>query len=185
LPTSNSRRWNSEAFLGSIVTKAALVIRLPSVHIGGVMNKTSVMTLRVPIAVRRGLERLAAQLGYKPAQLGARLVEEGIRRRIFPQIELRDAAAGRVAYVKGTRLTVCWIVEQVRNGLTAEKVARDFDISVAQVNAALAYGEAFRSEIDLDLDETEANRQWLNVQESAWQAGHPGPENARRPKSRK
>src|SRR4051794_6017554 len=129
------------------------------------MNKTSVMTLRVPVGVRRALDRLALQLGYKPAHLGARLVEEGIRRRHFPQIDLRDTAAGRVAYLKGTRLAVYWIVERVRKGLSAERVARDFDITPAQVNAALAYNEAFRAEIDVDLEEAEANRQWLEVQE--------------------
>jgi len=149
------------------------------------MNKTSVMTLRVPVGVRRALERLAAQLGYKPAHLGARLVEEGIRRRHFPRIELRDTAAGRVAYLRGTRLTVCWIVEQIRKGANAERVAREFDISPAQVNAALAYSEAFRAEIELDIEEVEANRQWLEGQESAWQAGHPQRENIGRSKSRK
>ena len=89
------------------------------------MNKTSIMTLRVPIAVRRALERLAAQLGYKPAYLGARLVEEGLRRRHFPLIDLRDTAAGRVAYLKGTRLAVYFVVEHLRRQEEAEKTARD------------------------------------------------------------
>jgi len=137
------------------------------------MNKTSVMTLRIPIALRRALERLATQLGYKPAHPGARLVEEGIRRRNFPQIELRDTAAGRVAYLKGTRLAVYWVVERVRKGLSAEKVAGELDISSSQVNAALAYSEAFRAEIEMDIEEAESNRHWLEVQESAWQAGLP------------
>src|SRR5436309_1912880 len=111
------------------------------------MSKTSIMTLRLPSKVRRDIERLAAQLGYKPAHLGARLVEEGLRRRYFPQIELRDTAAGRVAYIKGTRLAVYWIVERVRNGMAARRVASDFNISPAQVNAAMAYAEAFAEEI--------------------------------------
>src|SRR6266567_5881072 len=103
------------------------------------MDKTSIMTLRVPITVRRALERLAAQLGYKPAYLGARLVEEGLRRRHFPQIDLRDTAAGRVAYLKGTRLAVYWIIERIRTGLSAERGARDLDITPIQVSAALTY----------------------------------------------
>jgi uncharacterized protein (DUF433 family) len=147
------------------------------------MNKTSIMTLRVPVGVRRALERLAAQLGYKPAHLGARLVEEGLRRRNFPQIELRDTAAGRVAYLKGTRLAVYWIAEQIRKGASAEKVARDLDIAAAQVNAALAYAEAFPSEIELDAEEAGANRRWLELQESAWRTGHPGQKGLGRSKS--
>jgi uncharacterized protein (DUF433 family) len=149
------------------------------------MNKTSIMTLRVPIGVRRALERLAAQLGYKPAHLGARLVEEGLRRRNFPQIDLRDTAAGRVAYLKGTRLAVYWIVQRVRKGINAESVGREFDISTAHVNAALAYSEAFPAEIGLDIEEAEANAHWLELQESAWHAGHPDLKGAARPKSRK
>jgi hypothetical protein len=47
------------------------------------------------------------------------------------------------------------------------------DITVAQVSAALAYAEAFRAEIELDAEEAEANRNWLELQESAWHAGHP------------
>jgi uncharacterized protein (DUF433 family) len=142
------------------------------------MSKTSIMTLRVPVGVRRSLERLAAQLGYKPAHLGARLVEEGLRRRHFPQIELRDTAAGRVAYLKGTRLAVYWLVERVRKGGTAQKVARDFEISAGQINAVLAYAAAFPAEIELDLEEAQSNREWLELHENAWHGGNP---NQRRP----
>ena len=143
------------------------------------------MTLRVPVDVRRSLDRLAAQLGYKPAHLGARLVEEGLRRRHFPLIDLRDTAAGRVAYLKGTRLAVHWIVERVREGMRTETVAREFDISPAHVTAALAYAEAFPAEIELDNEEAKANRVWLETQESAWRTGHPGMKNAAKSKSRK
>ena len=136
------------------------------------MTKTSTVTLRVPVGVRRALERQAAQLGYKPAYLGARLVEEGLRRRQFPQVELRESAGGRVAYLKGTRLAVYWIVQQVRKGQSADIVAQELDISAAHVGAALAYAAAFPEEIKLDMEEAEANRQWLELQESAWQAGH-------------
>ena len=146
------------------------------------MSKTSIMTLRIPIDVRRDLERLAAQLGYKPAQLGSRLVEEGLRRRHFPQIELRETAAGRVAYLKGKRLAAYWVVQRVRKGKSTEQIARDLDIPPAQVTAAIAYTEAFPDEVQLDIEEAEANRHWLEVQESAWSTGHPAQKHAvRRP----
>ena len=149
------------------------------------MSKTSILTLRLPPNVRRGVERLASQLGYKPAQLGARLIEEGLRRRYFPNIELRDTAAGRVAYIKGTRLAVYWIVQRVREGMAPEKVSADFDLSAALVNAALAYAEAFRQEIDLDLEEAEANGRWLESEETAWRTSRPSAHEERRSKERK
>ncbi len=68
-------------------------------------------------------------------------------------------------------------------GGSAEQVARDVDISVAQVSAALAYAAAYPVEINLDTEESEANRHRIGVQESAWQAGHRG--GASRPRNRR
>src|SRR5262249_37572441 len=133
---------------------------------------SSVMTLRLPSDVRRAVERLAAQQGHKPAQIGARLVEEGIRRRHYPQIELRETAVGRVAYIKGTRLAVYWIAERAREGMSTEGIGREFEISQTQVGAALVYSKAFAEEIDNEIEEARTNRTWLEAQESAWCAGH-------------
>ena len=138
------------------------------------MSKTSILTLRLPQEVRLGVERLAAQTGHKPAQIGARLIEEGLRRRDFPQIELRDTAAGRVAYLKGTRLAVYWIVLRVRDGVTTERIAEELEVSPVQLNAALAYAQAFASEIEMDIGTAAANGRWLELQEAAWQKGRPG-----------
>ncbi len=128
------------------------------------------MTLRLPAEVRRGVERLAARLGHKPAQLGARLIEEGLRRRDFPQIDLRDTPAGRVAYLSGTRLAVYWVVQQVRGGVRLGDFARKYDVPAARVRAALAYAEAFPEEIHRDLEEEEANRRWVELQDNAWRS---------------
>jgi len=144
------------------------------------MSKSSVMTLRLPNDVRRAVERLAAQQGHKPAQVGARLVEEGIRRRHYPQIELRESTAGRVAYLKGTRLAVYWLVERVREGMSSERAAREFGISPTQVRAALAYCKAFAEEIDAEIEDARANGEWLEAQESAWRAGHSSEERRNR-----
>lgn len=150
------------------------------------MSKSSVMTLRLPSDVRRAVERLAAQQGHKPAQVGARLVEEGVRRRHYPQIELRDTAAGRVAYIKGTRLAVYWIAERVRGGMGADQASREFGISPTQVTAALAYGKAYPEEIETEIEEARANQAWLEAQDSAWRAGHsPDQRRSRVAKSRR
>jgi uncharacterized protein (DUF433 family) len=135
------------------------------------MSETAVMTLRLPKGVKRGVERLAARFGHKPAQLGARLIEEGLRRRDFPQIDLRETAGGRVAYIGGTRLAVHWIVEMVPRKMSVEAFAREYGISTERVRAALAYAAAFGNEIASDRAHAETNRQWIEAADAAAQ-GH-------------
>lgn len=100
------------------------------------MHQTAVMTLRVPKGVKRGLEWLAARFGHKPAQLGARLLEESLRRRDFPHVDLRETAAGRVAYVGGTRFAVCWVAGMVPNQMSVEGFAKEYELPVERVRAA-------------------------------------------------
>jgi uncharacterized protein (DUF433 family) len=127
------------------------------------------MTLRVPAEVAAGVRRLAAELGHKPAQISAGLVEEGLRRRDHPLIELQDTAAGRVAYVKGTRLAVYWLVGGVqRLDGDVEKAAKTWDLPVEKVRAALQYAAAFPNEIAADMAEAEANRVLLEKSEAAF-----------------
>lgn len=130
------------------------------------MSKTTVMTGRLVPEVARGVELLARRFGHRPAQVGARLVEEGLRRRDFPQIELRDTVAGRVAYVAGTRLAVYWVARAVRGGMKAEEFAREYELPVERVRAALAYAAAFPEEIEGDIAHAEANLTWLENQEA-------------------
>lgn len=125
------------------------------------------MTLRLPPEVARGVERLARRFGHRPAQVGARLVEEGLRRRDFPQIELRDTVAGRVSYLAGTRFAVYWIAQMVRSGITPEQFAREYELPVEHVRAALAYAATFAEEIEDDTDQAESNRAWLQRREAA------------------
>src|SRR5438045_2914718 len=117
------------------------------------MSQTVVMTLRLPPEVARSIERLANRFGHKPAQLGARLIEEGLRRRDHPQIELRDTAAGRVAYLAGTRLAVYWIKQRMDEGASGKQFAKTYRLPVASIRAALAYAETFPDEILSDLEE--------------------------------
>ncbi len=136
------------------------------------MSKTFVMTLRLPEDVGRGLMRLATRFGHKPAQVGAQLVEEGLRHRDYPLVELRDTAAGRIAYVKGTRFTVQWVAQAIGEGLSAEGFAGDFGLSPAQVRAALSYAKAFPEEMAADAEHAAANRRWIEQEDAAWRATH-------------
>ena len=132
------------------------------------MSKTVVMTLRIPKAVNQSIERLAARLGHKPAQLGARLVEEGVRRREFPLIDFRDTAAGRMAYVRGTRLAVYWIVEAVRRLKgSVDKASKTWELPPEKIRAALHYAETFPEEIQSNSAHAKANRAWLEKAESS------------------
>jgi uncharacterized protein (DUF433 family) len=134
------------------------------------MSKTSVITLRLAPEVARGVEFLARRFGHRPAQMGARLVEEGLRRREHPQIELRDTVAGRVAYLAGSRLAVYWVARALRGGMTPERFAREYEMPVERVRGALAYAAAFPEEIEGDIAHAEANRSWLESQEAAGMA---------------
>ncbi len=135
------------------------------------MSETAVITLRLPKGVKRGVERLAARFGHKPAQLGARLIEEGLRRRDFPQIDLRETAAGRVAYVAGTRFAVYWVAEIVPKKMSVEAFANEYRLSVERVRAALVYAKAFSKEIESDQIHAEANRQWIEAADTAVRGG--------------
>ncbi len=125
------------------------------------------MTLRLPAEVAQGVERLASRFGHKPAHLGARLVEEGLRRRDYPLVDLRETSAGRVAYVAGTRFTVYWVAQAVQGGKTAAEFAREYQLPLERVRSALAYAEAFPEEIAADRAHAEANRRWLEQQEAS------------------
>jgi uncharacterized protein (DUF433 family) len=131
------------------------------------MSETAVMTLRMPKGVKRGVERLAARFGHKPAQLGVRLIEEGLRRRDFPQIELRETAAGRVAYLAGTRFAVYWVAGLVPAKMALEAFAREYDLPADRVRAALAYAQAFPVEIASDREQAETNLKWINALDAA------------------
>ena len=146
------------------------------------MSKSSIMTLRLPTEVRRGVERLAARAGHKPAQMGARLLEEALRRRDYPQIDLRETAAGRVAYLAGTRLAVHWVAQRIRDAKGLDRFARDYDLPIARVRAALAYAQSFPAEMERDLEEAEANRSWIEAQDTAWRMDRPGGRSDRKSK---
>ncbi len=131
------------------------------------MSETAVMTLRLPKGVKRGVERLAARFGHKPEQLSARLIEEGLRRRDFPQIDFRETAAGRVAYLAGTRLAVYWLAGRVPAQVTVEAFATEHGLPPERVRAALAYAQAFPEEVASDQANAESNRQWVAVHDAA------------------
>lgn len=131
------------------------------------MKETAVMTIRLPKEVKRSVERLAARFGHKPAQLGARFIEESLRRRQYPQVDLRETAGGRVAYIGGTRFAVYWVAGMVPDKLSVEDFAKEYELTAERVRAALAYARAFPEEIENDREQAMANRIWIEQQDAA------------------
>jgi hypothetical protein len=96
------------------------------------------------------LEREARRLGQSTADTAARLVEESLRASEFPQIEFRDSAAGRQAYLKGSRLTV-WMVAYLSRAYDdhiADRTAERLGEDRSRIQVALAYADTFPAEIE-------------------------------------
>src|SRR5438552_2850329 len=126
------------------------------------MSNSYVMTLRLPKGLGRGVERYSARTGHKPSQVGAMAVDEFMRRRNFPLIDFRDTAAGRIAYVKGTRLAVYWVAAAVkRMGAGIKKAAAIWNLPPEKIRAALQYAETYNEEIQLLQEHADANRNLL------------------------
>src|ERR1041384_4825677 len=132
------------------------------------MKNTYVMTLRLPKALGLDIERYSVRTGHKPAKLGAIAVDEFIRRRRFPLIDFRDTIGGRVAYVKGTRIAVYWLVDAIKmlRG-SIQKASQLWDISPDKVRAALHYAEVYPDEMKAMQEQEDANRVLLEKAEAA------------------
>jgi uncharacterized protein (DUF433 family) len=103
------------------------------------------------------LKQMARRLGRTPSELGADLLSESIRRADFAFIEFRDSAAGRQAYIQGTRLAVWQAITVLRahDGNVANTAAH-LHWPEAKIHAAIAYTKAFPDEIDDAIQENES-----------------------------
>src|SRR5438270_12307087 len=105
-----------------------------------IMSKTSVVSMRMEGSQEERLGKMARRLVRSPSETSAILVEEGLRRSEFGFVDFRDTAAGRQAFIQGTRLSV-WMVAKIarlyRNELA--KTAEHLEHSPLQIQAALNY----------------------------------------------
>jgi uncharacterized protein (DUF433 family) len=86
---------------------------------------------------------------------------DGLLHPDFPQIDLREAAAGRVAYVAGTRFAVYWIVQMVPLKMNIETFSREYGLPASGVQTALAYAQFCPEEIESNKILADANRRWI------------------------
>jgi hypothetical protein len=99
---------------------------------------------------------MARRLGHTPAETGAILIEEGLRRSEFAFIDFRNTTAGRQAFVQGSRLAVWMVVKIVRSfGGNVEKAGKHLGRPPVHLRAALNYAEAFPDEIEAGIKESE------------------------------
>ena len=88
------------------------------------MSKVVSMRLQDEQAAR--LEQYARTLGKSPGEVSAMFVEDGLREEEFAFIEFRYSPIARQAYLKGSRLTVWWVI------LTAREC---FDMDAVSISA--------------------------------------------------
>lgn len=109
-----------------------------------------VVSMRLQDEQLARLKRYARTLGKTPGETSALLVEEHLREIEYAFIEFRHSTLGRQAYLKGSRLTVWWVVQVAKTyfEMDPQKTAGHFQKPVAWVKAALNYYAAFPQEID-------------------------------------
>jgi hypothetical protein len=115
---------------------------------------TDLISARVPAATAERIRQYARRKQRSINEVVSVAVEEWLRLNEFAHIEFRDTPDGRVAYMKGTRLPVYFVID----------VARGFDYDPEKtvaywngrypdvwVRAALHYFEAFPEEIEAQI----------------------------------
>jgi hypothetical protein len=121
-------------------------------------SRRHVLSLTLRPEQRERVRRLARRWGRTPSETGARLMEEALRTVEFAGIEFRSTAEGvRVAYLRGDRLPVFWVVRLAsRFKGDDRKTAAHFGIPPEAVRAALHYAEAFPEETEEENREYDA-----------------------------
>ena len=117
-----------------------------------------VVSMRLQEEQLARLKRYARTLGKTPGETSALLVEEHLRETEFAFVEFRHSPVGRQAYMKGSRLTVWWVIHIARTyfEMHAQKTAEHFQIPEVWVQAAINYYAAFRREIDQAIEDYQA-----------------------------
>lgn len=113
------------------------------------MAKTSVVSTRLNQDQERRLLKKAKTLGRTASEIGALLIEEGLRRDEFAFIDFRSSPGGRQAYLQGSTLAlweVVWIARTYKNNVA--KSAEHLELSPLKIQAALNYARAFPEEIN-------------------------------------
>jgi single-stranded DNA-specific DHH superfamily exonuclease len=120
---------------------------------------SQLISARLPENTAERMRQYARRKQRSLNEMMATAVEEWLRQNEFAYIEFRDTPDGRIAYMKGSRLTVAWVI----------KIAKGLDNDIARiigyfgehrsadwVQAAFNYYAAFREEIDAQIADIES-----------------------------
>lgn len=120
---------------------------------------SQLISARLPDTTAERMRSYAKRKRRSVNEIVATAIEEWLRVNEFAFIEFRDTPEGRIAYMKGSRLSVAWVIKIAR-GLDndidrvtqyfGEHRSRDF------VQAALNYYGAFPQEIEEQIQEIES-----------------------------
>lgn len=111
--------------------------------------KTATVGVRMAATTSRILKEVSAGQGRTPSDLLAEYAEEIVRKHQFCHIEFRSTAAGRMAYVEGTRTAVWLVVDILRQHKNnIKKTAKLHGWPETKLRAALNYAKAFPEEIE-------------------------------------
>ena len=120
-------------------------------------NRSTVLSMRLPLESGRRLKRMASHHGWTPSDASARLVEEGLRRSEFAFLDFRDSPVGRQACIQGSTLAIWEVMLLLRShGDDPAAVAQHLRWPEAKVRAAVHYAEAFPTEVEEALSEYDA-----------------------------
>jgi len=79
-------------------------------------------------------------------------LQHGLDDPKFPGITYRRGASGGITSVlRGSGLRVQTLVVDAQHGLSAEQIAKEYDLTVTRVKEAQAFYEAHRAEIDASI----------------------------------
>lgn len=111
---------------------------------------TEHLTIRIDADLVRQVKDLAERQDRSTSYIIERLLEESLRMRRHPGIAFAEGAGGRRAIIAGTGLSVYEVIQLWQAHKKDRKAVLKFlsHIRPQQLEAALAYYQAFTSEID-------------------------------------
>ena len=115
---------------------------------------SKVVSTRLSAETEARLQRLARRLGKTPSETGAMLIEESLRQNEFAYIEFRNSPVGRQAYMKNSNLAVWQMIMLARElNNDIDTVVKHLQKSIAWVQAAFNYYEAYPDDINLAIED--------------------------------
>jgi hypothetical protein len=119
---------------------------------------SQLISARVPDTTAERIRQQARRKQRSLNEMVTIAVEEWLRQNEFAHVEFRDTPDGRLAYMKGSRMSVAWVVKIVRDlGGSVEKAIEHYGGHWQRdwVQAALNYYEAFPEEINAQIADIE------------------------------